>query len=120
MWNNKDLKNIENTIMSVDDDNSNEEGEVITSTKNRVKKPNLYKVLLHNDDYTTMEFVIEILQRVFGKGLPEANQIMIKVHEQGRGVCGIYSFEIAETKANKVMKLAKSAGHPLKSSIEME
>jgi len=128
MWNENDFLDyfrrsfsfFKPSIMSVEEGKPGEEGEIITSIKPKIKIPSRYKVLLHNDDYTTMEFVIEVLQNVFGKNLSEANEIMIKVHEQGSGVCGIYSFEIAETKANQAMRLAKTAGHPLKSSIEME
>lgn len=86
----------------------------------RVKKPRKYKVILHNDDYTTMEFVILVLKVVFHKTLAEAEKIMMEVHNKGHGVCGIYSYEIAESKAKKVENMAKEQQHPLKCTIEPE
>ena len=83
-----------------------------------VKEPTLYKVVLHNDDYTTMDFVVEILEHVFLKHPAEAYRIMMQVHTQGRGVCGVYPYEIAETKVATVHELAQHQGFPLKASIE--
>ncbi len=94
------------------------EGDVSTITKDKVKRPTLYKVLMHNDDYTTMEFVVFVLQTVFGKTNEEAHAIMLKVHIDGMGVCGIYTYEVAETKVNKVEKLARQNSHPLRCSLE--
>lgn len=85
-----------------------------------VKEPRKYKVLLHNDDYTTMDFVVEILVRVFHKTEAQATAIMFSVHNQGYGVCGTYTAEVAETKVDMVHRLAKSAGFPLKCSMEGE
>ena len=82
------------------------------------KEPPRYRVLLHNDDYTTMEFVVYVLQSVFRKSPSEATQIMLRVHENGIGVCGVYSFEIAETKVSAVHDLAEQYEFPLKSSME--
>ncbi len=84
----------------------------------RVKPPPLYMVLMHNDDYTTMEFVVEVLQRVFSKPLPEANRIMLNIHNQGLGFCGTYPFEVAETKVAQVHSMAKTAGFPLHCSLK--
>jgi ATP-dependent Clp protease adaptor protein ClpS len=84
----------------------------------KVEDPKRYKVLLHNDDYTTMEFVLLVLEDVFNKTSAQAQEIMMKVHEKGVGVCGVYCFEVAETKAQKVDGMAKSEGYPLKISIE--
>ncbi len=84
----------------------------------KVDEPKKYKVLLHNDDYTTMEFVVHVLEDVFNKTAAEASEIMLKVHEKGVGVCGVYCFEVAETKAQKVEVMAKNEGHPLKISVE--
>lgn len=84
----------------------------------RLKAPSRFAVLLHNDDYTTMEFVIEVLQRFFHKNGDDATEIMLRVHHQGKGVAGIYSFEIAETKVQQVNEFARSRGFPLKSSLE--
>ena len=80
----------------------------------------MYKVLLHNDDYTTMEFVVDVLMKIFGKSLEKANEIMLNVHRKGRGLCGIYTREIAETKVDTVHKLAREHGYPLKSTMEKE
>ncbi|MEE2742765.1 MAG: ATP-dependent Clp protease adapter ClpS [Bdellovibrionota bacterium] len=99
-----------------------DQGEVITksTTKVKPKKPKLFKVLLHNDDYTTMEFVVFILQNCFSKTLDEAQDIMLKVHHEGIGICGVYTFEIAETKTARVLQMAKEGGHPLKCTFEPE
>ena len=86
---------------------------VVTRTRTRTKKPSMYKVLLLNDDYTPMEFVVEILERFFGKGREEAMRIMLHVHQRGVGVCGVFTYEVAETKVNKVMEYARRNQHPL-------
>jgi len=101
---------------------SEEDGEtgVVTAKKIKTKRPRRYKVLLHNDDYTTMEFVIFVLQRFFGKSMEEAQGVMMKVHMEGVGVCGVFTFEIAETKQAQVNQAAEESGHPLKCSIEAE
>lgn len=90
------------------------------STRSKTDPPPLYKVILHNDDYTTMEFVVEILLTVFGKSLEKATQIMLNVHHKGKEVCGIYPRDIAETKVETVHHLASSKGFPLKSTMEKE
>jgi ATP-dependent Clp protease adaptor protein ClpS len=108
-----------NPIFNADEDVDGESG-IATAIKKKVKKPPLFKVLLHNDDYTTMEFVIYVLQSVFGKSENDAMTVMLKVHKEGHGVCGVYTHEIAETKAQKVLELAKEEGHPLLCSIEPE
>lgn len=99
---------------------TDQDGEVAIVEKTKVKPPKKYKVILHNDDYTTMEFVIFVLQSVFHKTMDEAESIMMEVHVKGAGVCGIYSKEIAETKSQKVINLAKANNHPLECSIEPE
>jgi ATP-dependent Clp protease adaptor protein ClpS len=101
-------------------DNDNDESGTSTIIKNKVELPKKYKVLLHNDDYTTMEFVIFILQSVFHKTIEEAEKIMLEVHRSGIGLCGIYTFEIAESKSKKVEQLAEEHAHPLMCSIEPE
>ena len=90
------------------------------SSTTKEDQPPMYKVLLHNDDYTTMEFVVDILVKVFGKSLEKATQIMLNVHNKGKAVCGIYPREIAETKVETVHNLASSKGFPLKSTMEKE
>ena len=96
-----------------------EEG-IKSESDEEVAEPPLYKVLLLNDDYTTMEFVVEVLRYVFYKTIEEATRIMLNVHQNGVGVCGIYSYEIAETKVNTVDALAKENGFPLKCTMERE
>jgi ATP-dependent Clp protease adaptor protein ClpS len=95
-------------------------GEVLERTRTVVKHPKLFRVILHNDDYTTMEFVVQILETVFNKGPAEAFRIMMQVHTQDRGVCGVYPFEIAETKLTTVHDLARKNGFPLRGSMEEE
>jgi ATP-dependent Clp protease adaptor protein ClpS len=93
---------------------------VITESQKQVKKPPLYKVLLHNDDYTTMEFVVHILQTVFHKAETDAISIMLAVHQQGVGVAGVYTYEIAEAKVEKVSQLARASEFPLLCTLEEE
>lgn len=89
-----------------------------TTTHERIQEPPLYQVLLHNDDYTTMEFVIEILMVVFNRSMEDATHIMMNVHKNGVGICGVYPYEIAETKVEIVEVLARSSDFPLKCSME--
>ena len=91
---------------------------VATIDKVVVERPKMYKVLMHNDDYTSMEFVIHVLQKFFNKNYDEAHAIMLKIHNDGAGICGIFTFEVAETKSHQVNKYSKNKGHPLKSTIE--
>jgi len=93
---------------------------VITRTEVRTKKPSLYKVLLLNDDYTPMEFVVHVLERFFGKGREEATRIMLHVHQKGVGICGVYTYEVAETKVTQVMDFARKHQHPLQCTMEKE
>ncbi|KJS32188.1 MAG: Clp protease ClpS [Desulfatitalea sp. BRH_c12] len=83
-----------------------------------LKEPPLYKVLLHNDDYTTMEFVVHVLMLVFHKSVEQATQIMLNVHKRGTGLCGLFTYEVAETKVETVTRLARENGHPLKCTME--
>jgi len=91
-----------------------------SDTRQREKEPPMYKVFLHNDDYTTMEFVVEILVNIFGKSLEKATRIMLNIHEKGIGLCGVYTYGVAETKVNTVHSLAREQGFPLKSTMEKE
>ena len=113
--------NFSSIRMSQEND-GDEQGDVLTKNREKVqpKKPKLFKVLLHNDDYTTMEFVIFILQNCFSKTLDEAQEIMLKVHHNGVGICGVYTHEIAESKTAKVHQISKKNGHPLRCSFEPE
>ena len=91
-----------------------------TQTKTRTKKPSLYRVLLLNDDYTPMEFVIYVLERFFNKSRDEATTIMLHVHQHGVGVCGVFTYEVAETKVAQVLDLARRNEHPLQCTMEKE
>ncbi len=93
---------------------------VVTKTRPKTKKPSMYKVLMLNDDYTPMEFVIYVLERFFGKSREEATQIMLHVHNRGVGICGVFTYEVAETKATQVMDAARKEGHPLQCTLEKE
>ena len=86
---------------------------IVTKTRPKTKKPNLYKVLLLNDDFTPMEFVVLVLQRFFNKGQEDATRIMLHVHHKGVGICGVYTYEVAETKVTQVMDFSRQHGHPL-------
>src|SRR6476619_198077 len=96
------------------------DGEILERTKQETKKPELFKVLLLNDDYTTMDFVVEVLETVFNKAPAEAYRIMMAVHTQGYGLCGVYPFEVAETKVAAVVERARSQGFPLRATMEPE
>ena len=102
------------------DSQSNEpEGDIAVQTAEpQLKRPSLYAVVLLNDDYTPMDFVIEILQQYFALNLDQATQVMLTVHYEGKGVAGVYPRDIAETKANQVNNYARSQGHPLLCQIE--
>ncbi len=91
---------------------------VITRTKPQVKRPSLYRVLLLNDDYTPMEFVVHVLEHFFTKNREEATQIMLHVHQHGVGECGVYTYEVAETKVTQVMDFARKHQHPLQCVME--
>ncbi len=93
---------------------------LVTKTRPKTKKPSLYKVLLLNDDYTPMEFVILVLEKYFGKSPEEATRIMLHVHQKGVGVCGVFTYEVAETKVTQVMDVARQNGHPLQCTMEKE
>jgi ATP-dependent Clp protease adaptor protein ClpS len=96
------------------------EGELLERTKQETKKPELYKVFLLNDDYTTMDFVVEVLETIFNKQPAEAFRIMMMVHTQGRGLCGLYPHEVAETKVDTVIERARESGFPLRAAMEPE
>jgi ATP-dependent Clp protease adaptor protein ClpS len=101
--------------------NMNEtESEQSLLVRPRTQKPPMYKVLLHNDDYTPMEFVVTVLERFFHKSQADAIKIMLSVHQTGIGVCGVYTFEVAETKVQQVLDFASAFQHPLQSTMERE
>ena len=95
-------------------------GEVLERTRHQAKEPEMYKVLLLIDDYTTMDFVIEVLETIFHKQPAEAHRIMMMVHTQGKGLCGVYPFEVAETKVATVIDRARENGFPLRAAMEPE
>lgn len=106
-----------------DDDGGKDTGDdsqigVATKTRAKPKKPSQYKVLMLNDDYTPMEFVVLVLKRFFSMDLEQATRVMLHVHQRGVGVCGIFTYEVAETKVNQVMDFAKQNQHPLQCTLE--
>ena len=125
----EDVKNVDDNIecksltkmsrnnRSEDDDAT---GSVLLEKKEKTEKPSLYRVLMLNDDYTPMEFVVLVLQRFFGHNHEAAQQIMLHVHQRGVGICGVYTFEVAEAKASQVMNFARQNEHPLQLQLEKE
>lgn len=93
---------------------------IATRTKPKTQKPNLYKVLMLNDDYTPMEFVVLCLQRFFRMSVEDATRVMLHVHQRGVGVCGIFTYEVAETKVNQVIDFAREHQHPLQCTMEKD
>ena len=93
---------------------------MVTLTRTKTKKPSMYKVLLLNDDYTPMEFVIYVLQRFFSKSAEDATKIMLHVHQNGVGICGVFTYEVAETKVTQVMDMARQHDHPLQCTMEKD
>ncbi len=96
------------------------DGLVVQEARPQLKKPQLYKVILLNDDYTPMEFVIRVLERFFHKNREEATHIMLHVHQKGIGICGVFTREVAETKVRQVMLYAAESQHPLQCTMELE
>ena len=93
---------------------------VVERTTTKTRKPSMYKVVMLNDDYTPMEFVILVLERFFSKSHEEATNIMLHVHQKGVGICGVFTYEVAETKVTQVMDLAQQQEHPLQCTLEKE
>ncbi|HQS17884.1 ATP-dependent Clp protease adapter ClpS [Reyranella sp.] len=104
------------------DDGEGDDGRTgaLTLTRTRTKKPSMYKVLMLNDDYTPMEFVVDVLQNIFQKNREEATEVMLHVHQKGVGVCGVYTYEIAETKVTQTVDYARKNQHPLQCTLEKE
>jgi len=102
----------------VADNERQTDGQVLEKTRPKTSKPELFKVVLHNDDYTTMQFVIEVLEGIFHKSPAEAFRIMMHVHTRGHGICGAYPYEVAETKVGMVHDAARERGYPLRASME--
>ena len=93
---------------------------VVTKTKPKTKRPSLYRVLILNDDYTPMEFVVHVLERFFNKNREEAVQVMLHVHRHGVGICGVFTYEVAETKVAQVIEFSRRHQHPLQCTMEKE
>lgn len=93
---------------------------VVVKPREKTKRPAMYKVLMLNDDYTPMEFVVHVLERFFSKSAQDATQIMLHVHQRGVGVCGVFTYEVAETKVAQTMDLARQHQHPLQCTIEKD
>ena len=102
------------------DDFKNKSSSIVLEEKPKLKKPPLYKVIMLNDDYTPMEFVIEMLQTYFSKSQEQATEIMLHIHQKGIGICGLYTYEIAESKATQVLDKARKNQHPLQIKLEKE
>jgi ATP-dependent Clp protease adaptor protein ClpS len=100
------------------EDQQDNTGLAVEESRPKLKRPPLYRVVLINDDYTPMEFVVEVLERVFGMDRPKATRIMLEVHTRGKGVCGVYTYEIAETKVAQVNGYAQQHQHPLLCTME--
>jgi ATP-dependent Clp protease adaptor protein ClpS len=98
--------------------NKDEQSGVATLNKEKLQAPKMHKVVMHNDDYTTMEFVVHVLKKFFNKTFEQAQTIMLEVHTRGFGICGVYTFEVAESKVAKVISYARENGHPLKCSTQ--
>jgi len=106
---------------SGDDGNGDGTGTgIVAKTRPKTKKPSLYKVLLLNDDYTPMEFVVQILESLFGKSREQAVEVMLHVHRHGVGICGLFTFEVAETKVTQAIEFARRHQHPLQCTMEKE
>ena len=124
MPNNRYQKHLLKVSMGPNDDdrdnngNDDNDSNVIVMVKPKVKKPSLYRVLLLNDDFTPMEFVVEVLARFFQMNLEQATQVMLHVHQNGVGECGVYTYEVAETKVTQVMDHARKNQHPLQCVME--
>ncbi|MEL6566812.1 MAG: ATP-dependent Clp protease adapter ClpS [Pseudomonadota bacterium] len=103
-----------------DDDGGDGKIGIATRTRVRTKKPSLYRVMLLNDDYTPMEFVVFVLERFFNKSREEATRIMLHVHQKGVGLCGVYTYEVAETKVAQVLDMAQRNQHPLQCIMEKD
>lgn len=112
----------DSNIMMAGDQDGADDGDtgtgVVTKAAPKTKKPSLYKVLMLNDDYTPMEFVVHVLQRFFKMSIEDATRVMLHVHQKGVGICGIFTYEVAETKVTQVMDFAKQHQHPLQCTLE--
>ncbi len=120
--NNHDIITNHQVVLSGKDDDNNNDADIdiITKSRPKTKKPDLYKVVLLNDDYTPMDFVISVLEHFFNKGSEDATQIMLEVHRKGVGIAGVYTYEVAETKVEQVTNFSRQHEHPLQCTMEKE
>jgi len=118
--NEPNLKSLNEMSSDNRSENDDANGGVLLQKREKTKKPSLYRVLMLNDDYTPMEFVVLVLQRFFGHNHEAAQQIMLHVHQRGVGICGVFTYEIAEAKASQVMNFARQNEHPLQLQLEKE
>ena len=116
----RDGKGVQQTVMSDRREIQKTSGTSVEEAKPRLKKPRMFRVLLVNDDYTPMEFVVMVLQRIFKLPHEQAVQVMLKVHTEGAGVCGVFTAEVAETRVREVLGLARENEHPLQCTMEPE
>ena len=116
------IMHFNDTVMSTQGSGNPDDGDtsVVVETKPKTKRPPLYKVMILNDDYTPMEFVVHVLERFFNKGQEAATEIMLHVHQKGVGICGVFTYEVAETKVNQVMEFARKHHHPLQCTLEKD
>ena len=107
-------------MSSFGDENGGSHTNVVSRSKAKTKKPSMYKVLMLNDDYTPMEFVVQVLEQVFRKQHQDAVKIMLLVHNHGVGLCGVFTYEVAETKVGQVLQMAQKHQHPLQCTLEKD
>ncbi|MBT3145983.1 ATP-dependent Clp protease adapter ClpS [Neptunomonas phycophila] len=113
------IKSVKTRLSSEDEDNNNDHGGLVTQeAAPKLKRPSMYRVVLMNDDFTPMEFVVEVLMIFFNMNQEKATQVMLSVHTQGKGLCGVFSRDVAETKATQVNQYARDNKHPLLSEVE--
>lgn len=112
------MEHLERVMHGRHDEENEFRDELETSSEEKLDEPRMYRVILHNDDYTTMDFVVAVLMKVFGKPAAEAMAIMLDVHKRGRGLCGVYTLDIAKTKTDQVHAMAKKSEYPLRCSYE--
>jgi ATP-dependent Clp protease adaptor protein ClpS len=117
-----DISRARATMSKGNEGNDGRDGDsgTVTLTRTKTQKPSMYKVLLLNDDYTPMEFVIYVLQRFFSKSAEDATKVMLHVHQSGVGICGVFTYEVAETKVTQVMDMARQHDHPLQCTMEKD
>lgn len=119
-WSSRNLERVLTMSNGSEESQHSEGGIALQEAKPKLKKPPLYKVIMLNDDYTPMEFVVHVLEQYFDKRSEEAVRIMLHVHQKGVGMCGVYTYEVAETKVSQVMDLARQHQHPLQCTIEKD